>query len=157
MIERSLLAASSSERSLKSTRSSSRALSNSPHTMLLRVVSWRCDAAVRHFGITMLRRSLSASGSSRNQNTSGGSRRHHRPLVGMERWSSCVACTGHHPTSTSDVVMRALWHSCWFRLGPHVDEPLGNLFASRNDDCDWEVECPTFEKTRFPLQIIHAS
>jgi hypothetical protein len=94
------------------------------------------DEAVGHFGITMLRRSLPAPGNSRNQITSNGLRRHHRPLVGMERWSRCVACTGHHPTSTSDAVMRALWYSCWFRLGSHVDKPHGNLFASRNDDCD---------------------
>ena len=68
-IERFLLAASSSERSLKSTRSSSRALSNLSRTTLLRVVSSQCDAAVGHVAITMLRRSLPASGTSRNQNT----------------------------------------------------------------------------------------
>jgi hypothetical protein len=44
------------------------------------------DEVVCHFDITMLRRSLPASGNSRNQITSNGLRRHHRPLVGMERW-----------------------------------------------------------------------
>jgi hypothetical protein len=43
-----------------------------------------------HFGITMIRRSLPASGNRRNQITSNGLRRHHRPLVGMERWSRYV-------------------------------------------------------------------
>jgi hypothetical protein len=38
----------------------------------------------------MIRRSLPASGNRRNQITSNGLRRHHRPLVGMERWSRYV-------------------------------------------------------------------
>ena len=74
----------------------------------------------------MLPRSLPASGNSRNQIQSNGSKRHHRPLVGMERWSRCVACTGHHPTSTSDAVMRSPQNRCWFQLGSHVVEPHGN-------------------------------
>ena len=42
-------------------------------------------------------------------------------------------CTGHHRTSTSDAVMRAMWHSSWLRLGYHVDEPLGNHHAIGSD------------------------
>ena len=73
----------------------------------------------------MLRRSLPASGTSRNQNTAAD---RDATISRLPAWSGGRdgPCTGHPPTPTSDVVMRAPWHSFWFQLGSHVVEPHGN-------------------------------
>ena len=53
----------------------------------------------------------------------------------LPAWSGGHDISSHwqHPSSTSDAVMRATWHSCWFRLGSHADKPHGNHHASGSD------------------------
>jgi len=86
------------------------------------------NEAVGQLDNTMLRHSLPASGTSRNQNTAAD-----RDATSgrLSAWSGGYDVV--HPTSTSDAVMRAPWQSFWFRLGSHMVEPHGNHHASDND------------------------